>query len=194
MGSRIQCFMLEPTQRVRIKLRRFTHKDTCSSGPMQGHDASVLLPGPDVAGSWPARIGADGYLQSYEDLKPPADDPRWATVCEQCGAALPAETIFQVFQEQLYRRADTGEEVTLRDAPPGAMHDAAWDPAKGPDGRALYVCLPPNGGLNYWHVDGPSSNGPGWMRTGVPPLVTANPSILTPRYHGFLRNGWLEEC
>lgn len=54
-----------------------------------------------------------------------------------------------------------------------------------------------------WHVDGPSKNGGRWTRSGEPPNVTANPSILqqnpsvycgTREYHGFLRNGVLEEC
>jgi hypothetical protein len=95
---------------------------------------------------------------------------------------------WQVFQDQIYRRADTGEEYTLRDAPPGAMYIATWHD------NHLRVCLPPNGGHDYWDVDGPSKNGNGWTRSGDLPNVTANPSILTPRYHGFLRGGWLEEC
>lgn len=33
-----------------------------------------------------------------------------------------------------------------------------------------------------------------WTRTGAIPKVTCSPSILTPRYHGFLRDGFLEEC
>jgi len=84
--------------------------------------------------------------------------------------------------------------MTLRDCPPGAMYDAFWYPEKGPDGRALCVSLPPGGGMDFWHVDGPSKGGGGWTRSGEPPFVTANPSILTPRFHGFLRNGWLESC
>lgn len=205
MGSRIQCFMLEPTDRVRLKLRRYNmglkyasgeagFAEDCPGGPMDGHDASKLFLAPDGADSWPARLDAEGILNSYQDVAPAREDARWPTTCEQCGHALDPRTHWQVFQELIYRRTDTGSLMTLRDAPPGAMWDAGapWD--KGPDGRSLHVSLPPNGGLDYWCVDGPAKGGGSWTRTGEPPLVTANPSILTPRYHGFLRNGWLEEC
>jgi hypothetical protein len=174
--------MLVPTDRVRLILRRFI--GDCSKGPMSCHEASVPF------GEHPVRLSSEGYLESYQDLAPTRDDPRWPTHCEQCGIALPGDTVWQVFQERIYRRTDTGEEHLLRDAPPGAMYIATWFHEKD----HLHVCLPPNGGHDYWDVDGPSSNGNGWTRTGEPPNVTANPSILTPRYHGFLRNGWLEEC
>lgn len=151
---------------------------------MSGHDASLPF------GEQAARISAEGYLEGFEDLAPPRDDPRWPTSCEQCGAALEPETHWQVFHELIYRRTDNGSEHTLRDAPPGAMYIATWFHEK----NHLHVCLPPNGALDYWDVDGPSSNGNGWTRSGEPPNVTASPSILTPRYHGFLRAGWLEEC
>lgn len=181
--------MLEPTDRVRLKLRRFTFSEPsikppipCQAGPMGGHDASVPF------GEHPARIDANGCLSGYGDLAPAHDDPRWPTRCEQCACELTFSTEWQVFQELIYRRADTGAEHTLRDAPPGAMYIADWF-----DGH-LCVCLPPGGGLDYWDVDGPAKGGGSWTRSGEPPLVTARPSILTPRYHGFLTNGFLESC
>lgn len=164
---------------------------------MGGHDAWVLFPGPD-SGAWPVRWcsdpGHDKCLDIYEDVAPPHDDPRWPAKCDQCGAPFPEFATWQVFQELIYRRADSGQEMTLRDAPPGAMWDAGWYWEKGPDGKSLCVCLPPGGGLDYWHVDGPAKGGGRWTRTGVPPNVTANPSILTPRYHGWLRDGRLVDC
>jgi hypothetical protein len=194
MKSRIRCFLLTPTNRVTLRLRRFTFSDSknlCSAGPMNGHDSGNPFPMDDGTPTWPARMSPEGYYESYEDVGPPHDDPRWPTVCEQCGCALPADTIFQVFLDPVYRRADTGEEVSLRSAPPGAMYWADWHSGTAPH---LHVVLPPNGGYDYWDVDGPAKSGGKWTRTGEPPDVTASPSILTPHYHGFLRAGWLEEC
>lgn len=102
-----------------------------------------------------------------------------------------------MFPEGLFRRADTGEELTIREAPAGAMWDAAWMHLKGADGRALMVRTP--GGFD-WFVDGPATNGPGWTRSGEPPNVTARPSIGVPdhrgafAYHGFLTDGVLRSC
>jgi hypothetical protein len=64
---------------------------------------------------------------------------------------------------------------------------------RGPDGRTLIVRLPDR---RDWIIDGPSSNGNGWTRTGLPEdgTLDVNPSILTPEYHGFLRNGALVNC
>jgi hypothetical protein len=193
--SRIQCFLLEKTDRVRLRLRRFTYglgcgeraSDPCPAGPMGGHDATV--PFRSVSGDdlWPA-ITRGAYLGSYEHVAPAHDDPRWPALCQQCSAPMPACTEWQVFQERIWRRTDTGSLLSLREAPPGAMWIADWLD------NHLQVALPPGGGMDYWDVDGSASNGPGWTRTGEPPNVTAAPSILTPRYHGYLRGGFLESC
>jgi hypothetical protein len=82
------------------------------------------------------------------------------------------------------------------------MWDAHWMPDvyKGHDGMALCVRLP---NLHDWLIDGPSydgrDRGPGWTRTGIPPRVTARPSIFSNQgapypWHGFLTDGVLEEC
>ena len=97
--------------------------------------------------------------------------------------------------------------------PPGAM----WYPRAykfTPDGRkkeikeALTVMTP--GGI--WGIDGSASNCTRkddllhqcWVRHGEPPDVTVDKngdtcaagagSIMCGNYHGFLRNGFLEEC
>jgi hypothetical protein len=98
---------------------------------------------------------------------------------------------WQVFQELLYVCKVTGEEMTLRKARIGAMWDASWYLEKGPDGLSLVVRLPDG---HDWHVDGPASNGGGWTRTGDAPRITVRPSILTPKYHGWLTDGQLVEC
>lgn len=114
--------------------------------------------------------------------------------------------------DTLWRRADTGEEMTLDEAPAGAMWFAYWMDGSGlwcnpGDGRSLIVKTP--GG--EWYVDGPCSNCTRrdephqcWVRHGVAPDVTVDKngntcsagagSISKPNYHGFLRGGYLEEC
>jgi hypothetical protein len=101
----------------------------------------------------------------------------------------------------VYRRLDTGEEVV--GAPPGAMFyyedimpeaDMTHfsNPAGGPDGKHLIVVLPDG---HWWHIDSIAQNASKpWDRSGVPPNVTARPSILTDTYHGFLTDGVLVEC
>jgi hypothetical protein len=89
-------------------------------------------------------------------------------------------------------------------APVGAMWNCDWYRGehhengtaydRHPDGLVLCVNTP--GG--HWLIDGPSfSNGREvgkWERTGVAPNITVTPSILQPRYHGWLRDGQLVEC
>jgi hypothetical protein len=106
----------------------------------------------------------------------------------------------------LYRRMDTGEEISLYEAPPGAMWFYYRDISNGDPG-VLFVMTP--GG--EWCVDSQASNctRPGedhkcWIRHGEAPDITVDKngntcaagagSIQCGSYHGFLRNGYLEEC
>lgn len=187
MGE-IRCFWVAVTDRQARSLRRYVSRSDANCPASHGyHNASVpidqVVMGDDVA----IEQGAGDF----------ASDPRWPTHCE-CGYEFQETDPRQVFHERIYRCEADGREWQLRELPPGAMYDATWyrDESKkaGPDGINLCVCLPPNGGLDYWFVDGAASNGPGWTRTGTVPNVTANPSILTPRYHGWLRDGVLVEC
>lgn len=191
--ERIQCFLIEPTPRTERKLRRFCFSsDSKCAGRWGYHNGHTAF----GEGTYHYDIDKDGdkTIRWDDDHEtPPHDDPRWPTKCDDCSYLFTPDDQWQVFREVIYVR-DTGATMTLRDCPPGAMYDAFWYPEKGPDGRALCVALPPGGGMDFWHVDGPSKGGGTWTRSGEPPFVTANPSILTPRYHGFLRNGWLESC
>lgn len=203
MGSRIRCFMLEPVQPLQAHyyLRRYhNHKDgevECTGdhgyhnamaqiedGPLEKHDSD----------------GKGNFYASNGIPEPAHDDPRWPKACG-CGYIFVDSDEWQLFQKMLYRRADNGEIITMEDAPAGAMWNAWWMAKdriyKGPgsyvgqDGICLSVKTP--GG--DWLVDGPANNGAGWTREGAVPDITASPSILiTNRYHGFLRAGWLEEC
>jgi len=184
--SEIRCFWTKPTGEEALSLRRYCSGSKCS-GEAGYHDASVPI-GSAPESDEPINSGKGAF----------ANDARWPTHCS-CGYAFVDADNWQVFRTNIYR-ADDGREWSLRDLPPGAMYDATWyhgmPDMVGPDGIALIVMLP-GGGYNYWHVDGQANNNPalqGWTRSGTVPNVTANPSILTPRYHGWLRDGVLVEC
>lgn len=196
MSSTAKCFWLEPVPgRDRAWYRRFMFS---RPGLPCAHKAMVL-------------IAADAQARASST---PTDaeraDPRWPTTCEACGAPIPAEAEWQVFASSLYRRADTGELLTLREAPPGAMWDATWFHDQpnwcGPDGRCIVVVTPDG---HQWMIDSRASNCDKphdtkhkcWVRHGEPPVLTVDKaghtcgagagSIQTPKWHGFLRNGVL---
>lgn len=193
----VECFWLEPTARARVSLRRYAADSTC---PRRGyHDAKVEV------GVREDLVDEEGVVHSPLAATY-AEDPRWPTLCA-CGYVFGEDDERQAFTERLYRRDDTGDETTLREAPPGAMWDAVWLPWKGPDGRCLVVKCPD--GFD-WVIDGVASNCTSredkghrcWLRTGTPPRITVGKnapgqrtcgagagSIGTPGYHGFLRDG-----
>jgi hypothetical protein len=198
-----QTYWLEPTDRVQVGLRRYTRHDgawTCEAG---WHQAMTLT------GTAPVVLNAEG-LEVSPGIVTPHDDPRWPAACEkECGYQFTEDDQWQDWSHRLYRRTDTGEEMGLRDAPPGASWNAWWLPEsyRGPDGLALVVKCP-NG--RDWNVDSQASNctRPGqphqcWVRHGDPRecRVTVDKngetcaagagSILAGDYHGFLRDGVL---
>lgn len=201
----IKCFWLEPTDREKRYLRRYASGSKCS-GPMGYHDAMNFLDeSPEIK-------GPDGcWKDSGQTAADFEGHALWPTHCS-CGYEFQPADERQLFSQHLYRRADTGEEMTLRDAPDGAMWEAFWlhDVPSwcGDDGRAI-ICRVPNG--HDWQIDGPASNctRPNdshhcWVRHGVPPNLTVDKngntcaagagSILTKTWHGFLRNGYLVSC
>ena len=189
MGDRVQCFLLSPAEYAQASLRRFTF-GTDAMCPLRtyGHDASVNL-------------GVEPYPFSEYEGEPGKgienDDPRWPKACE-CGYTFKDEDQWQHNLVRLYKRGDHATLMTtLAEAPVGSMWVADWyEKFKGPDGKCLVVKTP--GG--DWIVDGPSTNNDGtrgnpWTRTGEIPRVTASPSIHFPgKYHGWLRNGFLEDA
>lgn len=196
----MKTFLIEQTDRVRVGLRRYrdSSKDTC---PVNGAYHNAYTP----IGEAPIIWGESGGRRVMMGQPPvPHEDPRWPARCT-CGYGFEPEDHRQVFQEEIYRRVDTGEEMTLREAGPGAMWDAWWMPfSRGPDGRCLVVKCP-NGA--EWMIDSRASNCTlpddnehrCWVRHGEPPDITVDKNGLTCAagagsiqardYHGFLRNG-----
>lgn len=197
----IKCFWLEPTDREKRYLRRYKNLPCPLSSY---HDAMVFLEESHEV------MRADG--RCWEDdgktEKDFAGHPLWPTHC-QCGYEFQPKDEWQLFYSHIYRRADTGEEMTIRDAPEGAMWDATWfhdiPGWCGDDGRSIMCRVPKK---HDWHIDGGCSNctRPNephkcWVRHGQPPNLTVDKngntcaagagSILTADWHGFLRNGEL---
>lgn len=185
----LACFLIVATDRYRVSLRRWSNAPTNDCAALPGNHCSAKHPvAHETHAAHPA---CRDDVATY-----PHDDPRWPASCERCGAAFGPDDAWQVFYEQAYRRAEgAAGDLFLRALPPGAMYDATWLHGNasmcGPDGHSYILQLPDG---REWAIDGPSSNGPGWSRTGEAPRLTARPSILTPGYHGWLNDGVLVPC
>lgn len=183
--QRIQCFWLEPSEIAEKTLRRYGRGDANCPGRWGYHNASVSL------GQVPysSQNSLNGEYRDAADKT----DPRWPTHCS-CGYQFQDEDNWQTGLTRLYRRAETGELFNLAEAPVGAMWDACWyRNIKGFNSShpEMLMVRTPGGD---WAVDGPSSNGGNWTRSGSVPNVTAKPSIMCGGYHGFLTSGFLVEC
>lgn len=189
-GDRIPCFLVEPTGRTVRSLRRFVFGAVTSGHCPHGyHDAYATLDTVDGrhAGPWDARLV-------------PFDDPRWPGKCAHCAYTFGDEDQRQIFSGDEYRRTDTGALSTLSHMPAGAMWFAPWyvedeDFYAGPEhlarrrGQPPLILKTPKGD---WNIDGKSSSGGGWTRTGTAPAIVARPSIGINKvgggfaFHGFL--------
>lgn len=192
---RVKCFWLEPTDMFDVELRRYVSsaKDTCEAGPiipfvgamqvtMGYHNASTVI-------GQVQRDRDHGFRQNgtfAEELK---TDERWPKAC-RCGRPFVDDDQWQRNEVQLWKRGDNGELVTLSDAPAGAMWNATWyldhpGMTRNNPKESIVVKTP----AGEWLIDGPASNGPGWTRRGVPPLLEVTPSIgigSPQRFHGWL--------
>jgi hypothetical protein len=208
MGQ-IKCFMLEPTGKVSVSLRRYSESSSIDKNicPVNGsyHNARTLIEGEPVIRD------EKGYVDNGSKAAPSHDDPRWPTRCA-CGYIFSESDEWQRFTEELYRRTDTGEETTIAKAEPGAMWHAWWfDDMHVPQGRHNLVVKTPGG---EWNIDGQANNCTMkddtkqehhhcWVRHGEVPNITVDKngitcgagagSIQCNNYHGFLRNGYLED-
>lgn len=187
----IKCFFLEPTGVEKMGLRRYGSDSDCMTKcPTGWHDATTDIGRCSVE-------EAPQLQRVYADER--RDDPRWPKTCEKCGYEFKPTDAYQLFTQQVYRRVDTGEELTLREAPAGAMYYAdwmidrwdGWDKSKslpwgpGPDGHFLVVKCPPAG--REWNVDSRASNcdlkedneHKCWVRHGS--IAVPNPDITVDK-------------
>ena len=187
------CVLLLATDQASLALRRYATPELCAVSGTGIHDASASI------GTAPITI-SERKTWDVAVKQPAQTDPRWPKRCA-CGYVFQETDAWQLSPSRLYERQDTHERLTLHEAEPGMLWDASWyldfhPPWAGPDGRSLVMRLPGGG---EWAIDGPSSNGPGWSRTGEPPKITARPSILSHAsgtikgYHGWLTDGVLTD-
>lgn len=205
MGT--QTFWLEPTDQMEVGLRRYTQGSsefTCAGG----YHSALVITG-QVTGVYEESHGRRHLTAGDREAVDHAD-PRWPTVCAR-GYAFTDEDVWQDWERHLFQRSDTGELVSLNDAPPGAMWDADWMPQswrdRSPDGIYLMVRLP---NRHDWAVDSEASNCTRkgerhacWVRHGDPrechvtvdkngdTCAAGAGSILAGDYHGFLTDGQL---
>jgi len=212
---RIRCFMIEPSGRARLSLRRYAAAD-CPAAPKRGyHNAEATLFEVDEwlepSGDSDRKVFRHDGPQRREEV-PVGHRDRWPARCA-CGYAFVESDTWQIFSESLYRRTDSGEIVTLRDAPAGAMWWLTWmEGFFHPQLGTSPLCVMTPGG--EWIIDSRCSNCTMpddynqerhhcWIAHGLPPDVTVDKagitcgagagSIQAGSYHGFLRNGYLED-
>ena len=181
----MQCFMVHPTSRFAVSLRRYASGSACT-GKFGYHNA--------VTGKLEEVQSAHNADRPVNGDVHPHDDPRWPTKCDHCDYVFTDGDTWQYRAEEIYISED-GREMLLSDRTPGMMYFVTWRTARlSPHYESTWkekrpplqvVC--PNG--KEWCVDAISSNGDGWVVTGEPPSITCSPSIAVPGYHGFLQNG-----
>ncbi len=203
--TRIQCFMIEPTGQVRVSLRRYT--DNARPCPLNSSNYSYHQAFQFLCDE-PTEKDEQGHGQKPA---PSHDDSHWPRACA-CGYEFQEDDQWQRFTDDIYVRKDTGEETALRNAPPGAMWYAWWaDQFQVPQGEHNLAVKTPGG---EWQIDSQSSNCTMpddrrqehhhcWIRHGEPPNITVDKngvtcqagagSIQANHWHGFLRNGYLED-
>lgn len=188
MTGAVELFLVEPTGSGVLSLRRYRASDVPCPGPHGYCSESVDIAEVQILKN------ADGTYPALSPENVEYADPRWPRACSACGYEFGPDDPRQCNQTEFYANADGTVRTALRDLPAGAVYDAAWLPDlyRAPDGHAWAVQLPD--GLP-WYLFGPASNGgAGWTVTGDAPRFTANPSILTPDYHGWLNDGRLTPC
>jgi hypothetical protein len=190
-----KCFLTEPSEFVRVDLRRYSGGSKCVT-KTGIHDVAVVIDPQKLA----AIEGPAGTIPEEEEQK----DPRWPKACA-CGYKFHVEDSWQRNVDTLYKGSPDGNLYVLRELPVGAMWNASWfvdDEGgraryAGPDGKGWCVMMPSR---QEWIVYGPSSDNTKWQVTGVPPMITVHPSIAINNklktdegYHGFIKGGVISE-
>jgi len=213
MGLKV--IFMEPLPLRRIFLRRYSHGNNCPNNQYGCLSGFVPAGLPDEQFAF--LVDKDGYRRFPDPPKIDHGDPSWPTRCERCGREFGPDDAWQVHQEQVFRRADTGELVPgTRNFPEGAIwYDEGGFYSRqgwvGPDGKTLIAKCP---GGHDWCIDSRASNCTMkddnvhrcWVRHGNPRDGTIHVdkngntcaagagSIQTGNWHGFLHNGEFVTC
>lgn len=143
------------------------------------------------------------------------DDVKFPTVCDACKKPFKEDARQMISRDRAYV-GPVGERRRFQEwlDIPGTMFDyfhmRGHSKYGGPDGLILAVICPCK---TFWVIDGPCNNCTlpddtehrCWPRKGEPPNITVGKpyyktcsagagSILTPHWHGFLRDGYLVDC
>lgn len=208
----IKCKFFEPSTKVKRYFRRY-EEGTCPSKYGRFHNAKNFRDEIEVP------VSKNGYENDERMVGDfPTDEliPSFPTKCDYCDFEFTEKSEFQLNAERLYFCRETNEYFTLKELPAGAMYYADWmlvnrtsNLFRGPDGHCLVVIVPQR---SPWMVDSRANNctlpddteHKCWVRHGEVPNITVDKngitcgagggSIQTGNYHGFLRNGYLEEC
>lgn len=206
--ARIRCYLLVPIALAVVSLRRYAgaRTDGKCTGRLGWHNAETPIGEIEYAAEW----------NGFADNKFSHDDPRWPARCD-CGYEFTADDQWQhdvTRLSEVSAPADhplSGQRFTHERSPVGAVWWAPWYAPHhvGFDGQSLVVKTP--GG--DWLVDSEASNCDRkgdkthrcWVRHGEAPAITVDKSggltcgagagsIQIGGYHGYLRDGWLEDC
>jgi hypothetical protein len=178
----------EPTGRYQRSLRRYRY-----SGDAKCPVASYCNAGADIGTVTELeRIRASGDDWAH-------DDPRWPQACEHCGQPFAEADQWQRNDHGIYRLPDGSEFAFKRSlgmcAPPGTMIRIPWyDEHAGDRGESWLIALPDGGD---WITTQGATGGGHWTVAGIPPAITASPSIWHNQphgWHGFVRDGFLEDA
>jgi hypothetical protein len=126
------CFLVVPTGTERVSLRRYR-----SEFDKAANKSVTICPGEHGYHNAEAPIGEFSQGTWSRDFA--HDDPRWPRACA-CGYVFADDDARQVFDRDLYRRADGQPGVlTLWDCLPGMMWHVPWfhDPAAPREGRSV---------------------------------------------------------
>lgn len=194
--SSINCFWLEPTDKIRRSLLVIALNSECKARSPGVCRHQIFK------SEHPAIPDGHGGVEWIDVPDPAPDSHEWPRRCEFCDEPFSSNAMYSSIQELIYVASD-GNRYTVREAPLGAM----WNEPDciggsiGADGNCICVKTP--GGV--WCVDGRSwkdgkvHNERPWTRTGTPPKITVHPSIHIKGadeqtiYHGWLREGVLTE-
>lgn len=200
--AKIKCFLITGTEIKRSWYRRHSIEHTCKDNSY--HDAQILI-GDDVI-----QKDSKGFWLPYIPEKEHEKNCNYPTKCNSCEYLFKEDDCRHIFNQEIYKDVE-GKEYFLQHLVPGTIYRMPWLEEKpnfrGIDGKSYGVQTP--GG--FWVIDSRAKNctRPNdlihkcWCRHGEAPNFTVDKdgftceagagSIQCGSYHGFLRNGYLEE-